>query len=100
MRPSSTGPVIRGGTTQKVAAGASAQLTAAFDNTQVVEIVANVPVYFSIGKSPVASQDTGYLPADFVIYREVQSGEKVSVLKAGDTDGLCWVTPDVPGSQR
>jgi len=67
---------------QKVTvAGTSAQSAALNERTQIVRIVADVPVQWEAGSDPTADANSDYSPADVVEYFHAKPGDKIAVIE-------------------
>lgn len=85
-------PVIRPGTTQQVAIGATA--VSATAGSQVVRLLATSDCHVAIGATPAATATDLFLPADTPEYFACETTDLVSVIQ--DTAaGSLYITPAV-----
>jgi hypothetical protein len=83
----------RHGTVLKLTSGSSSSASGAFGaNINYIRVVSTIACHIHIAKSPTAAVTTTYLPAAEVETIKVSEGEKIAVLRIGDTDGELYVT--------
>lgn len=90
----------RNGATQVVAyTGTAAASTNAFGTqTRQVRIVSNSACHYTFAATPTAAVTDAFLPANWVEYRSVTPGQKISAIQAATgglvtaTAGSLWVT--------
>jgi|TARA_R110000765_G_scaffold265772_6_gene365235 hypothetical protein len=83
----------RHGTVLKLTSASSSSASGAFGaNINYIRVVSTIACHIHIAKSPTAAVTTTYLPAAEVETIKVSEGEKIAVLRIGDTDGELYVT--------
>jgi hypothetical protein len=86
-------PVIRPGTTQKIAVGASSTASAAVGGN-VVRLVSTTDCHIAFGANPTADATALLLPANAAEYFGCDAADKVAVIRDA-ADGSLYVTPAV-----
>jgi hypothetical protein len=86
-------PVIRPGTTQKVAVGTTSGTSAAVGGS-VVRLLSNVDCHVLFGPSPVADTTCLFLPASTPEYFACYPTDMVAVI-ADSASGSLYVTPAI-----
>jgi hypothetical protein len=83
-------PVIRPGTTAKVAVGCTST-TSEPAGSQVVRLVATVDCHVAIGPAPVADGNSVLLPANLPEYFACDSADRIAVIRES-SDGALYIT--------
>jgi hypothetical protein len=83
-------PVIRPGSTEKIAVGATPAASAE-TGSQVVRLLATVDCHVAFGTNPTADGSALCLPANLPEYFACDSRDKVAVVR-DSTDGVLYIT--------
>lgn len=83
-------PVIRPGSTEKIAVGATT-VTSAQTGSQVVRLLATVDCHVAFGSDPAADESALFLPANLPEYFACDARDKVAAVR-DSTDGVLYIT--------